>query len=296
MCDKIILSQGEDFVFNFFGNKSYLYKDILHHQKFVFLPHGVTQGDISGWLARANKNISLFETTTNMEYQSILDGAYYYDEGQVKCTGFPRHDYLYDKRKDLITFMPTWRAYLVDTYNVMTDSHVLKKEFEKSTYCQMYKRIFCDIKLLEAARKYQYEIGLIWHPVMPRECIKYFDCSNIIKIFDRSYRYKDVLASSKLVITDYSSAVFDFAYLRKPIVYYQKDAEEFYSGKHTYRRGYFNYERDGFGEVEYTAEALVNRIIEYMENGCQLKELYRERIEKPFHIMINRTVKEYMKK
>ena len=41
-------------------------------------------------------------------------------------------------------------------------------------------------------------------------------------------------------------------------------------------------ERDGFGEVEYTAENLINRIIEYMENGCQLKVQYQERIEKTF--------------
>lgn len=34
--------------------------------------------------------------------------------------------------------------------------------------------------------------------------------------------------------------------------------------------------------VEYTADALVGRIIEYMQNGCQLKDLYRDRIEKTF--------------
>ena len=45
---------------------------------------------------------------------------------------------------------------------------------------------------------------------------------------------------------------------------------------------YFDYEQDGFGEVEYTADALIDRMIEYMENGCRLKECYRERIERTF--------------
>ena len=49
-----------------------------------------------------------------------------------------------------------------------------------------------------------------------------------------------------------------------------------------YTKGYFDYERDGFGEVEYDLESTVDRIIEYMENGCQLKDKYRERIDKFF--------------
>ena len=49
-----------------------------------------------------------------------------------------------------------------------------------------------------------------------------------------------------------------------------------------FEKGYFDYERDGFGEVEYDAEPLVDRIIEYMQNDCQLNEKYRRRIDATF--------------
>ena len=77
---------------------------------------------------------------------------------------------------------------------------------------------------------------------------------------------------------------FDFAYLRKPLIYCQFDADEFFSGSHTYSKNSlnFNYERDGFGEVEYDLESTVDRIIEYMEDGCRLKEQYRARIDQFF--------------
>ena len=39
-----------------------------------------------------------------------------------------------------------------------------------------------------------------------------------------------------------------------------------------YDKGYFDYERDGFGEVEYTADTLIDRMIECMKNGCQLND------------------------
>ena len=67
----------------------------------------------------------------------------------------------------------------------------------------------------------------------------------------------------------------------EPIVYTQFDKEEFYSS-HTYKQGYFDYETCGFGEVEYTKDATVDRLIEYMENGCTLKDEYRVRSDEFF--------------
>ena len=80
-------------------------------------------------------------------------------------------------------------------------------------------------------------------------------------------------------MTDYSSAVFDFAYLRKPVVYCQVDREEFFSGEHMMTAGYFDYDRDGFGEVERDLASTVERILEYAEGGCRMKDLYRERVD-----------------
>ena len=41
----------------------------------------------------------------------------------------------------------------------------------------------------------------------------------------------------------------------------------------------FDYEQDGFGEVVYDLDTLVEMIISYMQNNCTLKKVYRERIE-----------------
>lgn len=284
LCDKKISSQGDEYVYNRFFDLSYLFGDIQHRQKFVFLQHGITKDDSSKWLKKTETNISLFVTATNMEYQSIFQYPYGYTEKQVKCTGFPRYDYLYHSKqeKNIITFMPTWRLYLTQNFDDHTDSRTLVKGFENSSYCKMYRQVLSDSKLFETAKKLGYQIKLMLHPAMPRECIPYFHCDKRLEILDKNTRYRDLYADSKLIITDYSSAVFDFAYLKKPVLYYQQDVDEFFSGNHVYRKGYFDYENDGFGEVEYTAEALVEQMIAYMENGCQLKAVYRKRIEKTF--------------
>jgi CDP-glycerol glycerophosphotransferase (TagB/SpsB family) len=92
--------------------------------------------------------------------------------------------------------------------------------------------------------------------------------------------YRKVFAESSLLVTDYSSVAFDFAYLRKPLLYCQFDYSEFRE-KH-FQEGYFDYQRDGFGEIETNLEDTVCRIIEYMKNGCKLKDKYRIRIDSTF--------------
>lgn len=281
LAENIVSSQGEHYIFHPFQNFSGSYRDLSQKQKFIFLQHGVIKDDLSGWLNRYNKNISMFVTTTNQEYQSILSYPYYYAKDVVKKTGLPRYDRLYHNEKRQIVIMPTWRAYLVTGINPVTGTRSCKAGFADSRYCQMYNILLNNERLLNAARECGYTVAFVNHPNML--CSEGFmSFSDEVQIIPSDYAYRDIFAENDLLITDYSSVAFDFAYLRKPVLYYQADVEEFFSGLHTYEKGYFDYERDGFGEVEYDVEALVDRIIEYMQNTCQLKEKYRQRIDNTF--------------
>jgi CDP-glycerol glycerophosphotransferase (TagB/SpsB family) len=109
-----------------------------------------------------------------------------------------------------------------------------------------------------------------------------FNTENVV-VKPQSLSNKELYAQSDLVLTDYSSAVYDFVYLRKPVLYAHFDKDEFFSGKHTYQEGdFFDYERDGFGEIATSLEEVVDYLIGYMQNGCQLKNKYRKRIDNTF--------------
>lgn len=284
LCDKIVSSQANEYTYNRFFDMKYLYKDILAKQKFVFLQHGVTKDNVSKWLNKYNQNISILVTATNDEYESMLLPEYYYGNGEISLTGFPRYDYLEDTsvQNKIITFMPTWRKYLTSGLDIQTGERRLIGNFQDSSYYQMYHGVFHNKKLMKAAKTYGYTLKIMLHPSMPLECLELLDLDPCIEVLPKSTRYRYIFAESNLVITDYSSTVFDFAYLRKPVLYYQYDKDEFFSGKHTFTKGYFEYERDGFGEVLYDEETLVDKIVDYMENGCQLKEEYQKRIDKTF--------------
>ena len=104
------------------------------------------------------------------------------------------------------------------------------------------------------------------------------DYIKIIKAED--INYQQVFEESKLLITDFSSVAFDFAYLKKPIIYYQFDKELFFS-KH-YKQGYFEYERDGLGSVIYTDKDIINKIKFYFDNNFKIEDKYLDRINNTF--------------
>ena len=74
------------------------------------------------------------------------------------------------------------------------------------------------------------------------------------------------------MVTDYSGVQFDFAYMRKPVVY-------FHSPKLPphYQEGGFSYETQGFGEICRDPEETADLLCTYMEQGCALKPEYKER-------------------
>lgn len=281
LADKVISSSANENTIDPFHPFRYAFEDISNAD-FIFLQHGVLKGDLSGWLRKPNKNIAGFITSAMPEREAVINQkAYGYGEKEVWLTGLPRFDRLYHDEKRIITFIPTWRKYLVSNTDFFTGTRAFNNAIYDSKYLKFYNSLLSSEKLISAAEKYGYRLQFMPHPQMT-SLMPAFRFSDKVKVLDSGMSYRDIYAQSDLMVTDYSSAIFDFAYLRKPIIYAQFDRDDFYGGGHSYENPCFDDERDGFGEVEYDLDSTINRIIEYMENGCKLKDKYRERIDSFF--------------
>lgn len=281
IADKIISSAGEDNVFNIFGRQGSVFQDLVRY-KFVFLQHGVTKDDISGWLNRFAKNISLFITASPREKDSIINNPKYgYTNSQVVCTGFPRHDKLLKANGPVekkVIIAPTWRNSLalpLDQESGLREPYPL---FEESEYCNFYNRLLNDPRIEASAKQYGYSIDFLVHPAFRQEipCFHSTFC-RIVPDFE----YAEEFADSLIMLTDYSSVAFDFALLKKPILYTQFDIDTFFE-EHSYKQGYYDYEKDGFGPICYTYEETVNRLLDLMENP-KMEQTYLERVDSFFY-------------
>lgn len=260
-----------------------LYKLLLDKKDekiFIFLQHGVILHDLSEFLAKHKIRADRFITTTKREYDFISSDLYGYDEGEVVQTGIARYDKLNDfKTKEQILIMPTWRK------DIVTPSYEKKntkdnKKFMESEYFKRFNSLINNKRLDTCLRENNLE--LIFYPHY--EIQPYIDCfekkaEKLVIANKDDYDVQELLKESKALITDFSSIQFDFAYMRKPLMYYQFDSIDDH-----YKVGYFDYERDGFGPVYSEEEALVDYIIDRIENKFSLEEKYQKRIDADFNL------------
>ncbi len=278
LADRIISSAADEYVVNPFGELQEYYWDVLRRKRLIFLQHGIIKDDLSEWLNRYKLNLGMFVTSTRPEYNSILRGNYWYGKDVVKLTGLPRYDCLMNQRQTTILIMPTWRKYLADDATYSVDGvKRYGKNFAESKYFRFYDALLNHRRILGAAEAFGYRILFFPHPNL-MAAVPLFRRNKKVEFASIHTRYQEALAECAMVVTDYSSVAFDAAYLYRPILYCQFDREEFFEG-HVYREGYFDYERDGFGEVEHDLDGIAARMVEYMERSCRVKEKYRKRMD-----------------
>jgi len=277
LADCTISSQTDMVYRNPMRKSRYAYSDILSDVSFIFLQHGVIHNDISGWLSKKRQGCAGFIATAKKERDSLIGGNYHYSEDEIWLTGMPRFDRLEDRREKLITFLPTWRRYLTKKQNVNTGIWELKNDFYNSEYATFYRNLMNNERLKAAALEHGYTIQFKIHPsFLTHEGQFGFD--EDVKIVDNNVPYRDIYSKSSLLITDFSSGIYDFIYLRKPIIYCQFDRDDFFKN-HMTEKVELDYENEGYGEIVTDVDSTIDTIIEYMKNDCKLKDKYKSRID-----------------
>lgn len=278
LADKIISSGASEFTVNAWGtNRQYLID--LYRFRYYYLQHGVACADLTTWLNKVNKNLSVIFTSANKETQAFREGAYYYEPEQIRLTGMARFDALRNGDSKQILIMPTWRKSIKESYDSATNS-VYFEGFRETEYFKFYNTLINDEHLLAAMRKQGYRGLFCLHPIHQKQYVD-FEGNDVFRINEGYVDYNQVFEDSSLMVTDYSSVLFDFAYLRKSVVYTQFDKEQFFNDQ-SYDQGYFDYEEDGFGPVCYDYESTVETLVRQVESGCVNPERYREREDRFF--------------
>lgn len=253
--------------------------------RFAFLQHGVIKDDLSAWLNR--KPIDVFVTSTPAERDSVVrDGSgYRFTSKEVVLSGMPRFDRLLAQAaavapedRDLVLVAPTWRAWLVDRPSQQTHRRSLEEEAVDSDFVRAWLGLLADPALAAACREHGLRLGFLPHPNMQPLLDRIELPSHVEPIRYAGTDVRDLIARSRLLITDFSSMAFNAGYVDRPVLYYQFDADRVRDqGSHVGRPDYFDYERDGFGPVVAAHEAAVRTAVAMIDAGALPAEEYRAR-------------------
>ena len=196
---------------------------------------------------------------------------------RVIAAGVPRTDVFFDEKykeekikafyercpeackKKVIVFAPTYRGAKVGDASY---------GFEK-----------LDLDMLYKALHEEYVFIIKWHPALYNNIstgkVKGFDLERYKGFaYDLSdvREVNDLLFAADILITDYSSVIFDYALLKKPIIYFAYDLEEYEN-----TRGlYFPFPDYVYGDVARNTSELITAV----RNGHFDKEKHRVFTEK----------------
>lgn len=274
LADKVISSGASEFTINPFDFCKPFVID-LYKFKFYYLQHGIACADLSSWLSRYSKNIHRFFTSSTRERNSIIEGRYSYSPEQVPLTGMSRFDVLRNNPQKYILILPTWRRAITESYDDKTQS-VYFDGFVETEFFKFYNSLINDERLLKVMREKGYQGKFCLHPIHKKQYVD-FEGNDVFEINEGFVNYNDEFEKASVMVTDYSSVLFDFTYLRKAVVYSQFDKEKFFKSQ-IYDQGYFDYEKDGFGPVCYDLDSTVNELISLIENDCKVEKKYLDRM------------------
>ena len=247
------------------------YKDLMS-AKIVRIYHGFTLTHDPSY-TQAHMNSMATVVGSHYEHDLYAEPVHGFAEDQIIDSGMPRHDGMTHDNQRQLLFAPTWRPTLRSGQERYGGTSY-DPEFVQTRYFKKYHAIFTDERLLECARRTGYKIKLFLHPRLAPQTID-FKSNDVFEALDctKDSDYVTMMRQSDLMVTDYSSVMIDFAYARKPVVYYQDQALPYW------RNVDFDYKGIGFGEVCETEDDLIDVLCDYMEHDCALKDEYRKRID-----------------
>lgn len=248
-------------------------KDIQQGQ-YICIQHGLTIQKIAQYQNRQFDNIRLYCLASPYELKNLSHPFYDYKPEELKMTGLARYDGLKNNDQKIILITPTWRKNIVNS-NVANNKKTHNSNFKNSAYFRIYNNLINDPTLIDCAKRNGYRIIYLLHPAMSAQ-LEDFDRNEFVELMPATgdMSYEKILTESSLMVTDYSGVQFDFAYMRKCLVYYHPDELPPH-----YDAGGLIYETMGFGPICRNHEQIVHELCAAMERQCTTEPEYIRRAD-----------------
>lgn len=246
----------------------------LFNAEIMCLQHGLTIQKIAEYQNRLFDNQTYYFCASPYEVANVRKPIYGYDPEKILLTGAPRYDGLVGQPKRQILITPTWRRNVTAGTNEKGKQNEYSQNFKHTVYFQVYNSLINNRKLIDCARRTGYKLIYLIHPILSPQ-IGDFETNDYVEIRAGSdVNYETILKESMLMVTDYSGIQFDFAYMRRSLLYYHPEELP-----PQYDEGGLKYDTMAFGPVCKTQDEIVDALCQMMECDCALRDLYRERIE-----------------
>jgi len=231
----------------------------------VFLQHGVLgRKKVHYYKENYKYPFTTFCVSSQKEFELVTKEMGYKPE-EVRITGLSRFDELLSNTEidNTIIVMPTWRDWIKN-----------ERDFIDSNYFHNYNELLKDKKLNHLLEENNVKLKFYIHYRMQHYTSHYDKIENedieMVQLGETDVQ--ELLKTSKLLITDYSSVSFDFNYMGKPVIFYHFDFDSFFN------KGLLRPEEETFiGDISTNKDQLVTLIEDYINNEFKEKEEFKQK-------------------
>jgi CDP-ribitol ribitolphosphotransferase / teichoic acid ribitol-phosphate polymerase len=188
----------------------------------VFLTHGVKLYGPGVYMRDKADAFDCILVSSSLEKQIIQNEWNIRKSSKILVTGLPRFDsILSSEPKNEILFFTTWRKRL----RTKTD-----RQFKETLFFEMVSSLLGHTGLLPFLRENELVLVFRSHFNVAKRLNSFndFACDHVrIENHTGSKNLQQAIKDATLLITDYSSILWDMAYLHRPVILYQFDREAF---------------------------------------------------------------------
>ncbi len=242
---------------------------LLKKVKTIFLRHGVGLYSHGKYLQKRSGNLDVVCCVSEREKKILTATCALKNNRHLRVLGQPRFDDLYNCKGSgsYILMSPTWRYELAKKgVKSIEGSEFIKRlyEFFEATVLQAF--------LEENKLKIHFRVHFKLMQFLPNLKLP----KNIILEDEATVKMKDSLKNSKLLITDYSSIMWDMAYMEKPVILYQFDRAVFL--KERSKSSFNMLDEEMFCPIVFDVNSLVSQIKKYFHSDYTLSIEEKEKL------------------
>ena len=198
--------------------------------------------------------------------------AFAYHSGMLEI-GYPRNDILFSKNNEEDIRLLKRRLGLPQDKKILLYAPTFRDdEFSEDASYKFSPKLSFD--RLKETLQGEYILIVKYHYLI-MDYVDWFPYKDFIYHFDQSNDIAELFLVSDMLITDYSSVMFDYSILRRPILFYAYDLEKY---KNDLRGFYFDYEAEVPGPISKDTESLIRDIVSY--DGEPYMDRYNKFCEK----------------
>ncbi len=205
------------------------------------------------------------------EYDRLSHPIYGYDKRNLFAFGYPHTDKLMSVPSRQILVCPALRR------GFGKYAHIGYQAFSAEPLYSVFNAMINDKRILTCLNKYRCNIVLILPDEFAKKEYLWNKSERVTVSSFEELGYEKTVEKSAMLITDYSAAAFDFAYMRKPIIYYQNPNVSCQDNISS-----FSYREQGFGTVVSDPDTLAEEIRKVIESDFKVSPKYAERRQKFF--------------